>query len=198
MPPATSSSGSLTRVSTHTSDRLLASARAGDASAFAQLLARAIPGLLRWAHGRLPRWARTMADTNDLVQDAVLRTVGRLDALDLRGRDALAAYLREAVRNRIRDEHRRVARRGPHDGAAETVADAAPSPLDRVLTAETEARYHAALARMRPLDRELIVAHVELGYTHDQLACMTGRSRNAARMALQRAVTRLVRQMRRR
>jgi len=53
------------------------------------------------------------------------------------------------------------------------------------------ARYRAALARLKPADQEVIVAHVELDYTHEQLACMLGRSRNAARMALRRAIGRL-------
>jgi DNA-directed RNA polymerase specialized sigma24 family protein len=42
----------------------------------------------------------------------------------------------------------------------------------------------------------LIVAHVELGYSHAQLGCMTGRSSNAARMALRRAIGRLAERMR--
>jgi hypothetical protein len=34
-----------------------------------------------------------------------------------------------------------------------------------------------------------------LGYNHDQLGHMTGRTRNAARMALQRALARLATEM---
>ena len=179
-----------------TSLRLLRRARDGDAAALDQLLSRYLPGLRRWAHGRLPRWTRTVADTTDLVHDAVLRTIAHLDAFEPRGREALAAYLREAVRNRVRDEHRRFARRRFARGAAERVPDRGPSPLDRALMSETENRYRAALANLTDADRELIVAHVELGYTHEQLGCMTGRSANAARMALHRAVGRLARQMR--
>lgn len=176
--------------------RLLRRARDGDAAALDQLLSRYLPGLRRWAHGRLPRWTRTVADTSDLVHDAVARTIAHLDAFEPRGREALAAYLREAVRNRVRDEHRRFARRRPSRGAPERLPDGGPSPLDRALMAEMEDRYRDALATLTDADRELIVAHVELDYTHEQLGCMTGRSANAARMALHRAVGRLARQMR--
>jgi RNA polymerase sigma factor (sigma-70 family) len=175
---------------------LLAQAHSGDRTALGRLVGRCLPALHRWAHRRLPRWARTAADTTDLVQDAALQTLRRGPTLDLRSRQALAAYLREAVRNRIRDEHRRFARRGTHDAASDAIVDRAPSPLDHALTRERSARYRAALARLTPQDRELIVAHVELDYTHEQLGCMTGRSRNAARMALERAVRRLAEQMR--
>jgi DNA-directed RNA polymerase specialized sigma24 family protein len=77
----------------------------------------------------------------------------------------------------------------------DTVVDPEPSPLDRTLSREQDARYRVALTRLRPRDRELLVAHIELDYTHAQLGCMIGRSPNAARMALERAVRRLAAQM---
>jgi RNA polymerase sigma-70 factor, ECF subfamily len=181
-----------------TSWRLLAGARRGNSSALEQLVRRCFSPLRRWARGRLPRWARTAADTSDLIQDVWLRTLSRLDAFEPQGTHALAAYLREAVRNRICDEHRRLARSGTSCAPPDTLAASGPSPLDRAIAAETESRYHAALARLTRADREIIVAHVELDYTHEQLGCMTGRSPNAARMALRRAVGRLAESMRER
>ena len=51
---------------------LLARVRKGDREALERLLHRYVPALRRWATGRLPRWARDMAETEDLVQDTVL------------------------------------------------------------------------------------------------------------------------------
>ncbi len=175
---------------------LLARARRGDAIAAGELVARHVPALRRWAHGRLPRWVRTIADTSDLVHDAVLQTIGRLHAFEPRGPHPLAAYLREAVRNRIRDEHRRFARVRTTGLTGDDVADPVASPFDVAAAHELGAKYRAALARLDPADRELIVAHVELDYSHQQLGCMTGRTPNAARMALQRAIRRLAARMR--
>jgi RNA polymerase sigma-70 factor, ECF subfamily len=176
--------------------RLFARARRGDNSALGRLLGQCLPPVQRWAHQKLPHWARGMADTTDLVQDAVVRTLDRLDRFEFRGPRALSAYLHHAVRNQIRDEHRRIERRGVNAPLSDGIADPTPSPLEQAIASQTEARYRAALARLRPDDRELIVAHIELDYSHDQLACMTGRTRNAARMALQRAIRRLAQQMR--
>jgi RNA polymerase sigma factor (sigma-70 family) len=174
-------------------------ARGGrDARAIARLIAEYLPRLRRWAHGRLPRWARSIADTADLVQDALVGTLTRLDAFEPRGRRALAAYLRQAVHNRVCDEHRRIARRGLPLALSESLVDPHPSPLDQAMTSETEARYRAALAHLSPAEQEVIVAHVELDYTHEQLACMLGRSRDAARMVLRRAIGRLAERMRER
>lgn len=180
-----------------TSARLLSRARRGDQSALGALVARHLTPLQRWARGRLPRWARTMADTADLVQDAILNTLQRLHTFEPQGHGALRAYLRRAVENRINDEHRRIARRGTADELDEAMPDLMrPSPLDEAIGSETEARYRAALARLRPLDRQLIVARVELGYTPQQLALL-GKFRKAdsARVALHRAMVRLADEM---
>ena len=53
---------------------LLDRARAGDQEALERLFERHVKPLQRWARGRLPRWARDLADTDDLVQDTLLRT----------------------------------------------------------------------------------------------------------------------------
>jgi RNA polymerase sigma factor (sigma-70 family) len=180
------------------SSRLFRGASGGEQSGMSRLVDHCLAPLRSWAHGRLPRWTRAAADTSDIVQDVWLRTLGRLDAFEPQGRHALAAYLRKAVRNRISDEHRRFARSPTPSAALDAIADSAPSPFDQAVAAETEARYRAALARLTRADREIIVAHVELNYTHEQLGCMTGRSPNAARMALRRAVGRLAESMRER
>jgi RNA polymerase sigma factor (sigma-70 family) len=181
-----------------TSWRLLVKVRSGDSNALAQLISRYLPRLHQWAHGRLPRWVRTHADTPDFVQDVMLRSLGRIDTVHVQSRDALGAYFRAAVRNRLRDEHRCFARRGEHEPLKAQLRDEAPSPFDRTLLAERQARYLTALSVLDPADRDLIVGHVELGYSHAQLGCMTGRTPNAARMALQRAIARLAAQMRER
>lgn len=181
---------------TPTSQRLLARARHGDAGAFGQLVARCLPDLRKWAHRRLPRWVRSAADTNDVVQDAVLGTLARLDAFQPHGRRALASYLRTAVRNRIADEHRRAARWASSNDAIEALPSDAASPLQQAIGAETERTYREALAALSMRDQQLIVAHFELDYSHAQLGCMIGRSPHAARMALTRAIARLAARMR--
>ncbi len=81
---------------------------------------RYLPRLSRWASGRLPQWARDVSDTDDLVQDTLIRSVANLGHFEARGEGALQAYLRGAVMNRIRDEIRRRRRTpaaGPLDSA---------------------------------------------------------------------------------
>jgi RNA polymerase sigma factor (sigma-70 family) len=172
------------------------STSSSDVSSLKALLVGCLPALRRLAHNRLPRWLRSIADTGDVVHDVVLRSLARLRSIDRADEGALGAYLAEAVRNRIRDEHRRVMRRGLGDALSDEIRDRGPSPFDLAAREQIEARYRAALARLEPLDQMLIVGHIELEFSHDQLGLMTGRSRNAARMALSRAVRRLAEHMR--
>ena len=55
----------------------------------------------------------------------------------------------------------------------------------------------AALERLRPEEREAIVARVEMGYSYDELAQVLGKpTPDAARKAAQRALVRLADEMR--
>jgi RNA polymerase sigma-70 factor (ECF subfamily) len=177
------------------SGELLRRARAGDSRALSALLRRQRTALTRWARGRLPRWARHVADTADLVQDALLNTFRRIDRFDDRGSGALQAYLRQAVQNRISDELRRIERRPTAEIDDDFPADAL-SPYDLTLSAERARRYKQALASLSEADRILIVARFELDYTYEQLALVGDRaSPEAARKALQRAVLKLADRM---
>ena len=175
---------------------LLERARAGDPAAIDALFARCLPPLSRWARGRLPQWARDLADTQDVVQEAVVQTFKHLGTFDARGEGALQAYLRQAVMNRIRDHIRRAGRRQAADALDSQVEDGGPSPLEQAVGREAVERYEAALARLSATDRELIVASVELSYTFEELAEATGRaSPDAARKAAKRALVKLAEEM---
>ncbi|OFW04793.1 MAG: hypothetical protein A3H96_10285 [Acidobacteria bacterium RIFCSPLOWO2_02_FULL_67_36] len=171
---------------------LLCRARVGDEEATNLLIARYLPALLRWAHGRLPGWARGMSETDDVVQEAVIRAFSRLETFEHRGSGALFAYLRQAVLNRIRDEIRRAGCRPVPETLDSGEVDPAPSPLEEAIGSEAAARYEAALGRLRPEEREAIVGRLEMGCTYEELAQVLGRpSPDAARMAVTRALLRL-------
>jgi RNA polymerase sigma-70 factor (ECF subfamily) len=180
----------------HSSLTLLERARAGDRAALESLVARHLPRLQRWASGRLPRWARDMADTQDLVQETLFQTFKRIEAFEPRGEGALQAYLRQAVLNRIREELRRAKRRPPKSELDPEAEGNARSPLEEAIGHEAVERYEQALARLRPADRELVVARIELGYTNQEIAELLDKpTPNAARMAAERAIVRLAKEM---
>lgn len=182
--------------STEATLTLLQRAGEGDRTAADALFARYTPALHRWARGRLPRWARDIADTHDLVQDAMLQTFRNLKGFDYRGEGALHAYLRQAVMNRIREELRRKRRRPEQSPIDSAVEDDASSPLEEAIGREALERYDAALERLNVEEREAIIARVELGMSHREVAEALGKpSADAARMTVARALARLAREM---
>ena len=175
---------------------LLERARGGDADALDRLFARHVKPLQRWISGRLPRWARDMADTDDLVQDTLLQTFKRIGSFEPRRVGALQAYLRQAVLNRVRDELRRKGRRPDATDLEGLAAAGESSPLEEAIGREAVENYERALQRLRPEEREAIIARVELGCSYEDLAEALGKpSVDAARKAAQRALLRLAEEM---
>ena len=113
------------------------------------LVERSIPPLKRWARGRLPLWARSLAETQDLVQNAVLRALPHLKTFEAKHPGALQAYLRQAVSNHIRDEIRKVKARPAPSALSDDQPDEGPSPLERAIGQESLERYEAALKTLR-------------------------------------------------
>ena len=177
--------------------QLLTRLRDGDASALDPLLARYLPELTRWASGRLPHWARHAIDTDDLVQESLIQVFQKLEGFEYRGEGALLAYLRQAVLNRIRNQLRWADRRPRIEELGEHLEQSAASPLEAAIGSQALERYESALARLRPSDREAIVARIELGLTYAELADVLGKpSADAARMTVARAMVRLGEEMR--
>jgi len=168
-------------------------ARRGDQEALDRLMGRYLPRLFRWAHGRLPKAVRQGQSTGDMVQDAILRSLRHLDEFDPPHEEALEGYLRQAIRNRIRDEIRKIGRQPPVVALDDVVEATDPSPLAEALSAEAWERYEAGLERLRPHDRNAILLRVEMGLEYDEVAKQLGRpSVEAARLAVKRALGRLM------
>jgi RNA polymerase sigma-70 factor (ECF subfamily) len=177
---------------------LLQLARDGNSHALDRLYGRYLPRLRRWAAGRLPPGARDLLETDDLVQEVLTRTVRRADQLELRSAGEFHCYLRRSLTNRLLDEVRRAKRRPEGEEFVDDHEDAGPSPIEELLGKEQIERYEAALERLRPEDREAIVARIEMSSTYAEIADVLGKpSADAARMAVTRAIVRLAEEIRR-
>jgi RNA polymerase sigma-70 factor, ECF subfamily len=178
---------------------LIERARAGDQEALERLFARHLKPLQRWASGRLPAWARDLTDTDDLVQDALVQTFKNIEGFESHRVGAFLAYLRHAVLNRIRDELRR---KGRQPGAVDLDDldvldfDRATTPLEQAIGREALDHYERALQRLKPEEREAIIARIEMGYSYEELAEVLGKpTADAARKTAQRALVRLADEM---
>ena len=178
---------------THDSTLLiLERVRRGDRDAAVILLERALPAVRQWARGRLPPMARGEANTEDVVQDAVLRTLPRISRFRHDTVGSLQAFLRTVVINRVRDHIRKSRRHGMTIAVdAEPLADDEPSPLELAIRQQNVERFLAALQHLAPADRQLIIWRIELGWSVDEIALRLGKAKPAARMGIRRALERL-------
>lgn len=176
---------------------LVQRAHNGDLDAQNELCARYLPRLQRWAHGRLPAWARGGAlDTHDLVQDTFIQVLRRIGEFEPRHEGAFHGYLRQALLNRVRDEIRRAHRRRPAEPLDTARPTSDPSPLEEAIGQQALERYEAALARLRPDDREALVLRIEMRYPYAEIATALAKpSVAAAQMAVSRALVRLAEEM---
>jgi len=176
--------------------RLLDRVRDGDPTARNDLVARYLPMLRRWSHGRLPRAARDMTDTDDLVQVALMNALNKIEGFVPRREGAFLAYLRTTVLNSVRNELRRMARRPGRDSLDERMPSFGPSLVERAIGQEMLEAYEAALSGLPEEHQEAVIMRVELGYTYPEIAEALGSpTANAARMTVSRALIRLAEEM---
>jgi RNA polymerase sigma-70 factor (ECF subfamily) len=177
---------------------LLAKVRNGDAMARDQLVATYLPMLKRWAHGRLPTYARDLAETDDMVQNTLIKALHKLDSFSSIREGAFLAYLRKILLNNIRMEIRRFAnqsdlRRAQHRGQE---PPAAASALEQALGTEVIEKYERALLKLSDKAREAVILRVELGYSYPEIAAaIEANSANAARMMVARSLYQLAEHM---
>jgi RNA polymerase sigma factor (sigma-70 family) len=176
---------------------LVQKARSGDTAASEALFLRYEARLRRWAHGRLPVQSRGALETQDLVQDTLIRVFQRLPHFEPRHPGAFRDYVWTTMWNAVRDLARKYRRRGPAEPIeTHDLAAADPSPLEAAIGGEALDRYEAAMERLRPEEREAIIMRIELGLSHAEIAEALGKpSAAAAHMAVSRALVRLAQEM---
>lgn len=168
--------------------RLVARARAGDAQAFEELVRRH----LRSAHAVALGVLGNPADAEDVCQDAFLAALEKLD--ECRDPKRFAAWLMRIVRNRaLNVRESRALRQGEplEEEAATLEAGAFDDPEQRAGQSELRERLLAALGRLPPSQREVVLLHDLEGWRHREIADLLGTSEGAVRVRLAEARKRL-------
>ena len=188
--------------------RLREASRAGPA-AVAPLL-EAHRDRLRWMVAlRLDPRLRARVDPSDVIQDAMVEAIGRLDEYLTRTdvplyvwvRSITAQKLVQVHRHHLGTEKRDVRRESPVENAAlpvvtsvalagALVADT-PTPSERAVAEEERQELLRALDAMDELDREVVaLRHLEQ-LTHAEVAAVLGLGESATRMRYIRSLEKL-------
>ncbi len=187
--PDDSDSPHQARATPGTTAALILRANAGSDAAREDLAGRHLESLRRFGHGRLPRHARDLMDTDDLVQVSVERGLHRIDQLKSERKGGFFAYLRKILLNLVRDEIRRTSRRPRRVPLSESMPSPSPSPLEELLGREASGGYESALFKLPSKQRTALDLRIEQGFSYQEVADAVGcPSANAARMLVARAL----------
>lgn len=77
--------------------------------------------------------------------------------------------------NRLRDELRRRGREPRAANLEEVELEAAGSPLEEAIGREAVVSYERGLQRLKPEEREAIIARLEMGYSYEEVAEALGK-----------------------
>ena len=182
-------------------DALVCAAQGGDTAAQDELLRRNLPRLRAFVRLRTDRFLRAHESQSDLVQSTCREVLGSLAGLTYEGADAFHGWLYTVVLNKLREKARyhRADRRNP-DREEREIADAdglvaayaaLGTPSEHATSAELAQRIEAAFERLEPDHREVVTLARLAGLPTASIARRMGRSEQAVRSLLSRALVRL-------
>jgi RNA polymerase sigma-70 factor, ECF subfamily len=184
-------------VSLGLSRELLDRARSGSPEALNQLYERCAGRLLAFIRLRLGRDLRARLESRDILQATLLKSLEHVDELRADETRSVMAWLARIAEHEIRDcadFHHRQRR----DAAREmTLEDSAPLPaltrsaLSRVILGEQAERLEEALESLSPAHREVILLRKFEELSFAEIGRRLGKSEDACRMLLARAMTAL-------
>jgi RNA polymerase sigma-70 factor, ECF subfamily len=160
-----------------------------DSEAFAAFYQRSARPL--WAY--LARVSTDAALADDLMQESFVRFIvaSRPEFSLAEGEVAARRYLFRIATNLLRDHWRR-----PASTSIEELPEEMFANPDRTAQADCQAILGPALAQMRPRERQLLwLAHAE-GYSHREIAQITGLANASIRLLLFRARHKIARLLR--
>jgi RNA polymerase sigma-70 factor (ECF subfamily) len=183
---------------------LLEQARQGDRAAVDRLLTRHRPDLEAFVEARLDPRLRARLDPSDVVQDAQLEVLRRLDDFLERRPMPFHLWVRKTAYQRLlnlRRDHRTRARRSvdrevplPERSSlllVRPLVNSGPSPSRQAEAREFAERVGRAVRELAEADREvLLMRHVE-DLSYEEIACLLDVTAAAARKRYGRALIRL-------
>ncbi len=172
-----------------------------DDATLAKLLEASLPALRAYVRTRVGPALMAQESTSDIVQSVCRELLVDRAEFEFRNEAAFRGWLFTAALHKIHQhdrywqaDRRAAAREVPADAAdGELVAGYAHlfTPSRAVAANEEIGRLEAALAQLSDADRELIALARIAGLPHSEIAAHTGRSEEACRQGLRRALVRL-------
>jgi RNA polymerase sigma-70 factor, ECF subfamily len=184
-------------MSGHQSTGLLFRARAGSADALNELYARYGPRLLSLIRLRMGPGIRPETDSRDILQATLLKSFEHLDQFNGADGRSLMGWLARIAENEIRDQADRQGRQRRDKAREEPLDPALPvtahmrTAVSQLIVDEQSERLERAIARLDEPQREAILLRKFEELTYADMAQRMGRSEDACRMLVARAMVAL-------
>ena len=148
----------------------------GDAAAFGALYDRYVEAVYRYVFYRV----RNDADAEDLVSDVFMRALRAIPRYE--PRVAFLAWLYRIARNAVIDRARRSRTQiSFEDALAHPNVDQVVEPDATILALSDKEAVRAALAKLTPLQQEVIVLRFVEGYSTHEIADLVGKREGTVR-----------------
>ena len=181
-------------------DAALARASQGDRTALQDLVAAHLPALERFIRRRTGDRLLGKESLADLVQSAAREALVHLGTHEFRGAPAFQAWLYRIALTKIIQKHRyhhaarRDVRREAEADSEVSLSDVCVhfgSPSQDAIANEMERRFTAAFAKLSPDHQEIFFLARVLELSYAEIAAQLGKSEDACRNQLVRAVAKL-------
>ena len=148
----------------------------GDTAAFGALYDRYVEAVYRYVYYRV----RSDSDAEDLVSDVFMRALRAIPRYE--PRQAFLAWLYRIARNAVIDRARRArVQVSFEDALAHPGVDQIVEPDAGLLALSDKETVRAAIARLTPLQQEVIVLRFVEGYTTSEIANLVGKREGTVR-----------------
>lgn len=165
-----------------------------------QRLLESLPGLTRFVRRRMGPELAARESASDIVQSTCRELLRGAASYEERGEASFQAWIRSAAEHKLRNRarHWRAARRAQGEGAldaplgeAQTPASRSRTPSQETLLREEASRLQRAFAAL-PEEYRLVLVRFQIeGQSQSEIARELGRSSEAVRKLVARAMARL-------
>jgi RNA polymerase sigma-70 factor (ECF subfamily) len=183
MSPNETPEGSVTPVEQADDAALAVRASRGESAAFGLLYDKHVAAIYRYVYYRV----RDDAEAEDLTSDVFMRALKAMPRYE--PRQAFLAWLYRIARNAVIDRARRGNRQVSYEDALEhPTPDQIVVPDEQVLAHSDNETLRGALAKLTPLQQEVIVLRFLEGYSTEEIAKIVGKREGTVRGIQFRAI----------
>jgi len=183
MSPNETPTGAVTPVEQADDAALAVRASKGESAAFGLLYDKHVAAIYRYVYYRV----RDDAEAEDLTSDVFMRALKAMPRSE--PRQAFLAWLYRIARNAVIDRARRGNRQVSYEDALEhPTPDQIVVPDEQVLAHSDNETLRGALAKLTPLQQEVIVLRFLEGYSTEEIAKIVGKREGTVRGIQFRAI----------